>query len=61
MNINPEIALREQSMLTEFLRQRGLVLAQMLAEMTSERDQYKAELEALRNERAEENADGAAE
>ena len=61
MNINPEIALREQSVLSEYLRQRGLVLAQMLADVTSERDQYKAELEALKKERAEENADGAAE
>jgi hypothetical protein len=68
MNIRPDVAYREQAFQMQFLRDRVLVLAQTLADVTSERDQALAEREALSKELdelkaglAEGGNDGAAE
>jgi predicted nucleic acid-binding Zn-ribbon protein len=58
MNIRPEVAFRELGVQHEFLKQRNLALAQLLAEMTGERDQLRSELDALKQELAKGGADG---
>jgi hypothetical protein len=50
MNIRPDVAYREQAVQMQFLRERVLVLAQTLADVTLERDQALAEREALSKE-----------
>ena len=65
MNISIEAQLREEVALASMLRNRTLILAQQLVEVTSERDQLRAELEAARADAREtkpqEVNDGAAE
>lgn len=48
MNISLEAQLREEAALAAMLRNRTLILAQQIVELTSERDQLRAELEAAR-------------
>ena len=50
MNISLEAQLREEAALAAMLRNRTLILAQQIVELTSERDQLRAELEAARND-----------
>ncbi|OHV84147.1 hypothetical protein [Rhizobium sp. LCM 4573] len=61
MNISLEAQLREESALAAMLRNRTLILAQQLVELTSERDQLRAELEAARAAAPQEVNNGAAE
>ena len=68
ININPDIVRREQALQMQYLRDRVLALAQMLHDMTIERDQaigdrdaQAAELTSLKEEMAKGAADGASE
>lgn len=51
MTASPAIALGEQKLLTAFLQQRCLQLAQQLADVSAERDQALADRNAIRAER----------
>ncbi|OHV81602.1 hypothetical protein [Rhizobium sp. LCM 4573] len=60
MNISLEVQLQEEAALAAMLRNRSLVLAQKLAEVTSERDQFKKELETMRKALASKSSKGRA-
>jgi hypothetical protein len=59
MNINPDVAYKELSAQCDFLKNRNLALAQTLHETAGERDQLRAELDALKKQ--VEASNGAAE
>ncbi|OLP44747.1 hypothetical protein [Rhizobium oryziradicis] len=59
MNIHPDVAYAELCAENKYLKGRNLALAQTLFETTSERDQLRAELDALKA--LKEADDGAAE
>jgi hypothetical protein len=59
MNINPDVAYRELSARHDFQISRNLALAQALFEVTEERNQLRAELDALTKPKEADN--GAAE
>ncbi|OLP44655.1 hypothetical protein [Rhizobium oryziradicis] len=59
MNIHPDVAYAELCAENKYLKGRNLALAQTLFETTSERDQLRAELDALKAPK--EADDGAAE
>jgi hypothetical protein len=60
MNINPDVAYAELRAENTYLKGRSLALAQTLHEVTSERDQLRAEMDAMKAPKQEED-NGAAE
>ncbi|MEQ1407786.1 hypothetical protein ABK249_22965 [Neorhizobium sp. Rsf11] len=53
MQIRPDVALHELRLMNKLLENRCLQLAQLLADVTAERDQALADRDAIRTERDE--------